>query len=304
MSKWKELMARSDAYATEIKSVPHKTYAVNPFVDVYTDTDAKGIYHLHFPTLDKGASAWMHLVVGEEKALLIDTAFGIGDLKGLVECLTDKPIIVFNTHYHGDHTQGNGWFESVYIHEYDVPYLQATIAAGAQGRFYPHIAHTFTENDLTPAGGYDIIPVHDGYTFDLGDRKLEVIHMPGHSAGGAMLLDETDGILFSGDAVVFTPTLIIGRFPNQFHGELMTVKAFYDSLEKALPRLKSVNKLYTGHSVQGIGSMQLRDMLECLRAILDKPQDHELYDYVDDPSQKQIMCKGNAMVVYTDDRIR
>ena len=77
-----------------------------------------------------------------------------------------------------------------------------------------------------------------------------------------------------------------------------------DSLEKALPRLKSVNKLYTGHSVQGIGSMQLRDMLECLRAILDKPQDHELYDYVDDPSQKQIMCKGNAMVVYTDDRIR
>ena len=38
---------------------------------------------------------------GAERALLIDTGFGVGDLKALCERLTDKPLLVVDTHSHG-----------------------------------------------------------------------------------------------------------------------------------------------------------------------------------------------------------
>lgn len=46
----------------------------------------------------------MHLICGECGALLLDTGYGIGNLKSVIEQLTDKPVSVFNTHWHGDHT--------------------------------------------------------------------------------------------------------------------------------------------------------------------------------------------------------
>lgn len=304
MSDWKKWMARSDAYAAELSSIPHTHYDIDPFVDVYPDQEVQGVYHLYFPTTQKGASAWMHLIVGEEKALLVDTGFGVGDLAGLVRQLTDKPLMVFNTHFHGDHSQGNGQFDQVYIHRFDVPYLEMSMKNN-KGGFLPQTARPIRPEDIVPVGHPEIIPVEDGDLFDLGGgRKLEVIHMPGHAAGGAMLLDHENGLLFSGDAVVYTPTLIIGSFPCPWYGEQMTVQAFRDALEKAMPRLSGVRRLYTGHSVQGIGPQQLTDMLACCDAILTHPEEHELYDYVDNPAQRQIMCKGGAMIVYSDDRIR
>lgn len=44
---------------------------------------------------------------GKEKALLIDTGIGIGNIRQKIEELTDKPLIVVMGH--GDHTGGSGW---------------------------------------------------------------------------------------------------------------------------------------------------------------------------------------------------
>ena len=43
------------------------------------------------------------LVEGEEKAALIDTGCGIGDIAGIVRELTDKPLVILITHGHHDH---------------------------------------------------------------------------------------------------------------------------------------------------------------------------------------------------------
>ena len=42
----------------------------------------------------------IYLLVGSERALVIDTGSGAFDLKGLVESLTDKPYDVVLTHGH------------------------------------------------------------------------------------------------------------------------------------------------------------------------------------------------------------
>lgn len=301
MSDWKKYMEQSDAYAASLCEKPHKVYDVDPYVMVFEDEDVPGVFHIYYDAHSKGASAWMHLIVGQERALLIDTAFGIGDLRGLVETLTDKPVDVVNTHFHGDHSAGNGQFETVFIHKYDIPYLE--MSEKAENRLLP-APGTYREEDIIPLRSAKHIAMEDGFVFRLGEgHEVEVIHMPGHAAGGCMLLDRKYNLLFSGDAVVFTPTLIIGRFPAPYYPEYLTVTAFRDALKKALPRCKNVKKLYTGHSVQGISPVYLTDMINCCEKIIAHPDQYETYDYVSDPSQKQIMCVGHAMIVYTNDRI-
>lgn len=301
MSDWKKYMEQSDAYAASLCEKPHKVYDVDPYVMVFEDEDVPGIFHIYYDAHSKGASAWMHLIVGQERALLIDTAFGIGDLRGLVETLTDKPVDVVNTHFHGDHSAGNGQFETIFIHKYDIPYLE--MSEKAENRLLP-APGTYREEDIIPLQSAKHVAMEDGFVFRLGEgHEVEVIHMPGHAAGGCMLLDRKYNLLFSGDAVVFTPTLIIGRFPAPYYPEYLTVTAFRDALKKALPKCQNVKKLYTGHSVQGISPVYLTDMMDCCEKIIAHPDQYETYDYVSDPSQKQIMCVGHAMLVYTNDRI-
>jgi glyoxylase-like metal-dependent hydrolase (beta-lactamase superfamily II) len=49
--------------------------------------------------------------------------------------------------------------------------------------------------------------VHDGDVVDLGDRRFEVLHLPGHSPGSIGLYERTTKTLFSGDAVYDGPLL-------------------------------------------------------------------------------------------------
>lgn len=56
------------------------------------------------------------LVIGKQKALLVDTGYGLENLKEYIEKMNNKPLIVVNSHGHMDHTGGNYLFDEVYIH--------------------------------------------------------------------------------------------------------------------------------------------------------------------------------------------
>ena len=60
-------------------------------------------------TITFGGGVYSYLIIGEEKALLFDTAYGMGNLREFVEGITQKPVIVVNSHGHFDHTGGNPW---------------------------------------------------------------------------------------------------------------------------------------------------------------------------------------------------
>ena len=53
------------------------------------------------------------LLLGEQRAALIDTGCGIGNLRGVVDALTDLPVLVVNTHTHIDHLGGNPQFDHI-----------------------------------------------------------------------------------------------------------------------------------------------------------------------------------------------
>ena len=60
------------------------------------------------------------LVIGSEYALVLDTCYGLGDLKTAIRGITNLPLIVVNSHGHMDHSCGNYQFDEIYIDEEDV----------------------------------------------------------------------------------------------------------------------------------------------------------------------------------------
>ena len=75
---------------------------------------AKGCY-----AVDEFGLDMMYVVIGEERALVIDTGSGAGDFKGLIEEMTSLPYDVVATHGHGDHVGGAGQFQEIFIHPKD-----------------------------------------------------------------------------------------------------------------------------------------------------------------------------------------
>ena len=70
--------------------------------------------------MDEAREATGYLVVGEERACMIDTMNGYNDLYAAARKLTDKPLTVINTHGHPDHIFGNIYFEEAFINPDDL----------------------------------------------------------------------------------------------------------------------------------------------------------------------------------------
>ena len=141
--------------------------------------------------LDEAHAATGYLVVGNEKACLIDTMNGECDLGKEVRGLTEKPVTVINTHGHPDHVFGNVYFDEAYLHPADMPLADSFCK---DLRFLEELNRK----------GLRMPPfreVREGCVFDLGGRHLEVYELPGHTPGGIVLLLREDRILFTGDSI-------------------------------------------------------------------------------------------------------
>ena len=141
----------------------------------------------HLYLIDDAGEATCYLLCGSEKAMVIDTVNGLEDLHAIVRTLTDLPLVVVNTHGHGDHVYGNVYFEEAWLHPADLPLAQESFSyAAAEMEKYGLAPCPFRELSI-------------GQVFDLGGVTLEVVSLKGHTAGSIGLLDREDRVLFSGD---------------------------------------------------------------------------------------------------------
>lgn len=226
---------------------------------------------------DDGTNAY--LVAGDKQALLIDTGYGRGKLYELVRTLTQLPVSVVDTHGHGDHVGGNFQFDDVYIHPADIASMQRM------------------DNHARRAAGAKPITVHEikeGYRFDLGGRKLEVIEVPGHTPGSISLLDASHKLLFSGD----NPNRIVWMFLKDSN----PMETYLETMQKLKARASEYNTVLPGHHGP-IEASIIDEQIACAQSILNGSCKSVKYDY-QSAAPNTLSCEyKNAFIAFDPDKL-
>src|SRR5438552_14820685 len=129
---------------------------------------------------------FLYLLIGSQKALLIDTGAVADPNKMplaetvlsllLVKDSVRLPLLVVHTHKHRDHYAGDGQFASLPNVKVVPPDLPSVRAFFGFDHWPEGIAH-----------------------LDLGDRIVDVVPTPGHESAHIAFYDEKTALLFSGD---------------------------------------------------------------------------------------------------------
>ena len=287
-----------------------RIYEVNPYVEVYQFRE--NLYGLFTENCDGMGDVWMYLIDGPEKAMLIDTAFGLGDLKGLADAITGgKELIVVNTHDHFDHAYGNCRFDKVYCHEYLVPYIanqHAHIWDYLFDAWGDNIWLEFDKKDLPAFKPYEIVGVPDGYTWDLGrGYEVELIHTGGHAAGHAAFLDKHNRILFPGDNICSDVSGCGAVGTTRSHGPHAecTLMSFYlERVKYLVSRLEEYDYIFPQHFMNDLESHMMLDVLETVESIVTDPEkcDYKTVKYGKMRDEVRIRCfkyiKGFSVIGY------
>jgi hydroxyacylglutathione hydrolase len=148
------------------------------------------------------------LLFGHEQALLLDTGATDDDaLRTTVDRLMgdwlathprpDYQLVVAHTHAHGDHVAGDPSF----VDRPDTVVLGTSV------------------QDVQSFFGFSHWP-QEVVEYDLGQRRLQVIGIPGHEASSIALRDERTGLLFTGDSA----------YPGRIY--VRDIPAYVDSMNR------------------------------------------------------------------------
>jgi glyoxylase-like metal-dependent hydrolase (beta-lactamase superfamily II) len=185
-----------------------------------------------------------YLVIGDKFALLFDTGNGIGNIKAVADSITTLPVRVLNSHSHIDHVGGNADFDFVYGMDTGFTRMRK------QGRTHEQVASEVSPEALckplpegVKAEDHHIRPyevdevVSEGSMIDMGSRRLKVISIPGHTPDAIGLLDEENGLLWTGDTFYKGPIWLFADETDlpAYRNSIARLAALAPSLRHLLP---------------------------------------------------------------------
>ena len=208
-----------------------------------------------------------YLILGKEKALLFDTGNGMGNIKAIVERLTDIPVVVLNSHTHFDHIGGNYQFDTILSVSTpfsianshgvanDIVTMEASPEALCKG-LPPGVSQS--THRIRP---FDIAStVRDGDVIDLGGRKLEVLQVPGHTDDAIALLERESGFLWTGDTFYEGPIWLY--FPET------DLAAYRQSIARLAALAPNLTALFPAHNTPRASPALLEKTREAFELVL------------------------------------
>lgn len=254
---WPEVLPRP-VYKTLKKLEP-----LDPWFEIYEVSS--GVYAIYEPFhFEEVISFVIH---GDERAILLDTGMGVGDIRAEAETLTSLPLVVVNTHCHYDHIAGNYQFEKVWA--FDNDFEAGKIERGLtteeiSDRMRPEMVCAPFPEGFDPST-YEVRRsrvtrrLRHLEEIDLGNRTLVAHHTPGHSPGSLCLYDKGDGILFSGDTY----------YPGTLYCNLerSNLDDYVKSLKYLADMASDVSFVATSHNEAKVPTQEIADALEGLLKI-------------------------------------
>lgn len=223
-----------------------------------------------------------YLLIGEEKALLIDAGWGYEDIKELIRKITDKPLMLALTHGDPDHGLGAVNFDEFWIHPLDYgkllnndTYEERKGMLEHRFKKLPELKAYIDEGTYCNKRFRKETKVHflfDHDVIDLGNKHVECILTPGHSYGHLMFLEKESGRLFSGDQL--TDGHNIWHFLS--HDEQAPFQTTLNSLKSLKKREAEFNSVYPAHAKTPIEKKCLDDLIECLQSELKTNYENDI----------------------------
>jgi len=171
--------------------------------------------------------------VGPDGIVLIDDKFAplAPKIEAALRTISDKPVrFIVNTHYHGDHTDGNAAFgpkSTIIAHEN----TRKRLAAG-HGKEHPP----------APAAALPVITFEDKLSVHLNGEEIRAIHFPsGHTDTDVVIVFTKSNVVHMGD------DFFNGMFPFIDTEGGGSVKGLIANLQKLLEQIPADAKIIPGH---------------------------------------------------------
>lgn len=239
--------------ATVVRSAPAQPEA-SPVV-VEAQHVAGGVYMI------TGRGGNIGLCIGDDGPVLVDDQFA--DLSGrilqTVGELTPEPLrFVINTHWHQDHTGGNG----------NMGAAGAIIVAHENVRRAMSTEHFMAAfNRTVPASPPDALPIvtfTDSMTFHWNGDEIRVVHVaPAHTDGDALVIFRNANVIHMGD------TFFNGLYPFIDVSSGGSIDGMIAAEDEALALADDDTKFIPGHGPLG-NIEQLRASRAMLQTVRDR----------------------------------
>ena len=210
---------------------------------------ARGVLHIQ-----DAMGVCMTLISGTEKALLVDTGYGLENVRLFAEKQMDRPYQVLLTHGHHDHILGTRWFEETWMASEDQEEFQ--LRTGSEQR--EKVRQQAIDKGLrVPEDWMEALiraprtlrfdrktGPFDSLLIPLGGLTAEVIRVPGHTPGSCVVYLPERELLLSGDnwnptTWLWFPSSVGARLWRENMRTLAALRPFRSVLCSHQPELKT-----------------------------------------------------------------
>ena len=189
----------------------------------------------------EGAGGNIGASVGDDGIVIVDDQYApLADkIQAALKGVTDKPVrFVINTHYHGDHTGGNAYFQKqapIIAHDNVRKRLESGGAAGNGSSIHM---------DVKP-GAKEALPIitfdHD-VTVHLNGEDIRALFFPaGHTDGDSIIFFPKSNVVHMGD------DFVTYGFPFIDVDSGGSINGMIDAVEKVAGQLPADVKVIPGH---------------------------------------------------------
>ena len=234
-----------------------------------------GLYQLS-ENISADAAVQMYLVVGSDKAALIDTGYGLsGDLDRVVRSITGNPVVCLITHCDPDHAGSAALFDDVRMNCHD-QVLMDNGSLSNLGRFGTARAMADDEDrvkyfkkNMVKAAKFKYEDIRNGEVFDLGGRALTALSFPGHTEGSMCFWNEKENYCLVGDSVANIAS------PVLFFQKCCPLEEYRENLIAFLEKVGKECALYTGHNKDALSREVIEEIPHLCDEVLAGKTEHD-----------------------------
>lgn len=199
-------------------------------IEVRTTNVARNVYML------QGRGGNVGALIGPDGILIVDDDYKSMSAKlaaALKVLGSDKPRFVFNTHWHGDHSEGNEYFgkDSTIVAHVNVRkrLLDPPMIFGQKMAPYPAVA-------------LPIITYTERMSVHINGEEVQAVHYPnGHTDGDTVVFFKTSNVVHFGD------DFFVGRFPFVDIDSGGSVQGLINNIADLIRQIPPDAKLIPGH---------------------------------------------------------